>query len=289
MNKPQSLSGQPNVTGAVRRILRRHALAVLNDPDPGKARTSLLIALEPVAHCDVVDLLADTLAEDSIYRGFTSILAEIAEDDPDVDRRRYARFNLARAHLAKASLLTNLAARRNLVAQANSVLRQPGKPDRDPAWVELESEIALLQGRVDDALAIASRLAALTGNPALAACRLGEIQRRGGRLDAATETLEAALKKTSDRRVWKHRLLQRLASVEFDRGRKDAALRLLMESAKVEQDRDSPFALETALARRLLPNANRSVLAAYAAAAAAHFPGDPDAESLSRQVNQGNG
>lgn len=289
MTKQQALAGQPDVTAAVRRILRRHALAVLNDPDPGRARTALLLALEPVAHCDVVDTLADTLSEESIYRGFTSILAEIAEEDSDLDRRRFARFNLARAHLAKASLQANPLARRNYLAQANAVLRQSGKPDKDPAWVDLESEILLLQGRIDDALATASRLATLTGNPALAACRLGDIQRRGGRLDAAAQTLETALKKTSDRRHWKHRLLQRLAWVEFDRGRKDSALKLLVESSKVEQDREHPFPFETALAKRLLSTSTRTGLAIFAAAALAHLPGDPDAEALSKLVTQGTG
>jgi len=289
MNKQQALAGQPDVTTAVRRILRRHALAVLNEPDPGKARTALLIALEPVAHCDVVDILADTLAEESIYRGFTSILAEIAEDDADLDRRRFARFNLARTHLVKASLQPNPVARRPYIARASSALRQPGKPDRDPAWIDLESEIAFQEGRVEDALAFATRLAALTGNAAMAACRVGDLQRRAGRLDAAAQTLESALKKTSDRRLWKHRLLQRLAWVEFDRGRKDAALKILIESTKVEQDREHPFPLETALAKRLLPKATRTELASFASAALAHMPADPDAEALLKRVNQGPG
>jgi tetratricopeptide (TPR) repeat protein len=284
----QVLAGQPSTNPAARRLIRRHALAVLNDPDPGKARTALLIALEPVAHCDIVDLLADTLAEETIYRGFASILAEVAEDDPDADKRRFAKFNLARLHLAKAALLTGATARKALVKSAQRALDTNGSLDRDPAWVELQSEIAFLLGKVDESLAIATRLAALSGNPARAACRLGDLQRRSGRLDAAAATLAAALRKNSDGRLWKHRLLQRFAWVEWDRGRKEAAVEMLLESAKVDQDRDQPFPFETALARRMAGTADSARLARYAAAASAHLPGDPDAESLARLLARGN-
>ena len=281
------LPGQPAPKPDLWRRVRRAALGVLGAGDPAKERTSLYLAFEEGAFTNLVGAIADCLGEDTVYRGVVSILEEAVDSPPTPGDRRFAVFNLARVHVARAALQSDPVRRRAPLASASAALSSLGPPAREVAWIDLQGEVESLRGNVAVAISHFERLTAITGNPAVAATRVAETLRRAGRLDEATAMVEKGLRADKDGRRWRHRLYQLLGMIEVDRGRIGEAEACLKRSTDVVQDSAEPWAFQTGLAIALLRRGRIAAVKAYADAAEKHLPGDPDAADLRARVAGG--
>ncbi|MFM7321524.1 MAG: hypothetical protein ACKO5K_08385, partial [Armatimonadota bacterium] len=237
-----------------------------------------------VASSDFVGLVGDCLFEDTVYRGLVSILEEAVEEAKQPEARRFAAFNLARIHVARAGTTSDAVRRRAPLAAAAKALAAGDGRSREVAWIDLQGEIESLRGNVAEAIALFDRLTPITGNPAIAAARCGEALRRAGRLDEAASVVGKGLRNDREGRRWRHRLYQVLGSIELDRGRIAEAEVCLQRSAEVAQDTANPWPFQMGLAMALLGKGRRMAVRAYAEAALKHLPEDPDARRLANKA-----
>lgn len=202
------------------------------------ATPKLLLLLEDVASGDIVGLLYPALAEDATYRGVTSVLAEAWETLEDETLKRFARKNLVRVHLARATLTTGNVSRR---AIENAAATLDSLPPNSQDWelLELKADIAVMRSKYPDAISIYKRIPQTARAYGEVQAKIGAALRLDGKLDESLNVLQSAIKRESGNiaehlRAW-HELQQEQGLTFVAKGDTAAASNCLVASAKLSK------------------------------------------------------
>ena len=231
------------------------------------ATPKLLLLLEEVPAGDIIGLLYPAIAEDTTYRGVTSVLAEAWESLEDESLKRLARKNLVRVHLVRANLTTGNVSRRAIDNAAATLDSLPANT-QDWELVELKADIAVLRGKFNDAISIYRRIPVTSRPSGEIQAKIGAALRLGGKLDESLSVLQSALKRESGnaaehQRSW-HDLQQEQGLTFISKGDTVAASTCLVASAKL--GKSAMFSPRLELAQQLSKRGNDQAVKLYISA-----------------------
>jgi tetratricopeptide (TPR) repeat protein len=247
-------------------------------------RPNLFLAVQSVAASDFTDLVARVIGDDTTYDGLVSTLEDAISSAPDDPKRQAEIYNLARLHLLRSELIRPGYDRGPALAAAAEAADRFSTAITDPAAWELKGDVAAERGDVPGALAAYKRMVESGAPAALAQYKTGWTYERASRIPLAESAYRAAALAQSTAGTGgpqlRHLIYQGLARTALAQGNDPAALAALAKSARAGQDEGAPYHFKMDVAARLLQRGYAREVLAYATAALAASPDDPDALAI---------